>query len=101
MSAIDLGGGYALRHDGSRNWILSLSVIREKVTSRTDRTKTGETYESEEIIGYYSSLENAADRLAEKHLEGVVVSDIKALVREVREYKAAVISRVQQLQETA
>jgi hypothetical protein len=55
--------GYKVRHDGTYNWII------EKPVTRTNR-KTGEAYLDAEIVGYYSTLQGAAQRLYREELKG-------------------------------
>lgn len=82
----ELGGGWTLEHK-SRNWVLSRRVVRKS-------RETGEEYEAEGEQLYYSSLENAAQALCEKHLEGVDAHDLKALVREVKNARFAMVAGV-------
>lgn len=88
---MNLGPNYVLDHE-PRNWVLSKRITRKQRSSGTE-------YAALEIVGYYSSLENAAHSLYEKELEGVKASDLMDLIEKVESCKNDIVAALKEVAE--
>lgn len=91
--AIAIGDKFVIHHE-PRNWVLEERVTRTKRVPKGS-TEKGETYEGMALIGYFSSLGNLVERMLERQLEGVAVTDLASLVEAIRDACSALRAEIQ------